>query len=157
VSAVTESAAVDLFLLAEGDMFVGAFGGHMSRLAFELLVGLRGRVVPYVSGTRPVSRVLCLVSRFSPRPLLRRSRSALPADRRTLLSRPRPGFLCMTPGLLIAAHCCSWLLLLSHRPTARARRTHAHIRTDNNGARAVDRAWCFESDLEYGTGFIDFC
>eukprot|EP00802_Teleaulax_amphioxeia_P005716 Tamp_05720.p1 GENE.Tamp_05720~~Tamp_05720.p1 ORF type:complete len:504 (+),score=81.20 Tamp_05720:1294-2805(+) len=70
VSAVTESAAVDLFLLAEGDMFVGAFGGHMSRLAFELLVGLRGRVVPYVS---------------------------------------------------------------------------------------VDRAWCFESDLEYGTGFIDFC
>jgi hypothetical protein len=29
---------------------VGAFGGHMSRLAFELLVGLRGRVVPYVSG-----------------------------------------------------------------------------------------------------------
>ena len=50
VSAVTESAAVDLLLLAEGDMFVGAFGGHMSRLAFELLVGLRGRVVPYVSG-----------------------------------------------------------------------------------------------------------
>jgi len=50
VSTVTASAAVDLFLLAEGDMFVGAFGGHMSRLAFELLVGLRGRVVPYVSG-----------------------------------------------------------------------------------------------------------
>ena len=50
VSTVTASAAVDLFLLAEGDMFVGAFGSHMSRLAFELLVGLRGRVVPYVSG-----------------------------------------------------------------------------------------------------------
>ena len=50
VSTVTASAAVDLFLLAEGDMFVGAFGGHMSRLAFELLVG---RVVPYVSGQVP--------------------------------------------------------------------------------------------------------
>ena len=64
MSAVTESAAVDLFLLAEGDMFVGAFGGHMSRLAFELLVGLRGRVVPYVSGTCPVSRAPLLSVRM---------------------------------------------------------------------------------------------
>jgi hypothetical protein len=62
VSTVTASAAVDLFLLAEGDMFVGAFGGHMSRLAFELLVGLRGRVVPYVSGQRhpPSPPLFCL-------------------------------------------------------------------------------------------------
>jgi len=31
-------------------MFIGSFGGHMSRLAFELLVGFKGRVVPYFSG-----------------------------------------------------------------------------------------------------------
>ena len=57
------------------------------------------------------------------------------------------------------ADCSSLLQLVAAAlaQAARARRTHAHIRTDNNGARAVDRAWCFESDLEYGTGFIDFC
>lgn len=94
VSTVTASAAVDLFLLAEGDMFVGAFGSHMSRLAFELLVGLRGRVVPYVSGQRPPAPPLvCLFFCFvtpppSPRTLLALALYVPPAS--ALYVPPRP-------------------------------------------------------------------
>jgi hypothetical protein len=96
VSTVTASAAVDLFLLAEGDMFVGAFGGHMSRLAFELLVGLRGRVVPYVSGQRhPPSPPLFFAFFFcfvppppSPRTLLALALYVPPASALYLPSRP---------------------------------------------------------------------
>ena len=51
--AVTESALVDLLLLAEGDMFVGTFASHLSRLTFELMVARRGYFPPYASVDYP--------------------------------------------------------------------------------------------------------
>uniref|UniRef100_A0A7S0EW27 EGF-like domain-containing protein n=1 Tax=Hanusia phi TaxID=3032 RepID=A0A7S0EW27_9CRYP len=53
VSLVALSSLVDVFLLSAGDYFVGSFGGHMSRLAFELMVGRKGFLVPYESVDRP--------------------------------------------------------------------------------------------------------
>ena len=49
---VAQSAFLDLMLLSRGHYFVGSFGGHMTRLAFELMVARRGRVVPYISVDR---------------------------------------------------------------------------------------------------------
>lgn len=50
---VTESALVDLLLLAEGDLFVGTFASHLSRLAYELMVARLGYFPPYSSVDYP--------------------------------------------------------------------------------------------------------
>eukprot|EP00293_Proteomonas_sulcata_P007987 CAMPEP_0184302144 /NCGR_PEP_ID=MMETSP1049-20130417/12194_1 /TAXON_ID=77928 /ORGANISM="Proteomonas sulcata, Strain CCMP704" /LENGTH=290 /DNA_ID=CAMNT_0026613355 /DNA_START=336 /DNA_END=1208 /DNA_ORIENTATION=+ len=50
---ISQSAILDLLLLSQGDYFIGSFGGHMSRLAFEMMVGKHGFVVPYISVDKP--------------------------------------------------------------------------------------------------------
>ena len=52
-AAVADSTMLDLLLLAEADYFVGGFGSHFGRLAFELSVAAKGRVPAYASVDYP--------------------------------------------------------------------------------------------------------
>ncbi|EKX31626.1 hypothetical protein GUITHDRAFT_166851 [Guillardia theta CCMP2712] len=50
---ITQSALIDLFLLSQGNFFVGSFASHFSRLAFELMVARLGFFPPFASVDYP--------------------------------------------------------------------------------------------------------
>eukprot|EP00602_Paraphysomonas_sp_CaronLab_P007561 CAMPEP_0185022302 /NCGR_PEP_ID=MMETSP1103-20130426/5009_1 /TAXON_ID=36769 /ORGANISM="Paraphysomonas bandaiensis, Strain Caron Lab Isolate" /LENGTH=207 /DNA_ID=CAMNT_0027554307 /DNA_START=670 /DNA_END=1293 /DNA_ORIENTATION=- len=52
---VTLSAAADLQLMQRGDIFVGAFSSHFSKLSFYLMAGARMRIPPFISLDHPLS------------------------------------------------------------------------------------------------------
>lgn len=52
---VTLSAVADLTLLQAGDIFLGAFTSHFSKLTFYLMVGQQMRIPPFVSLDYPLS------------------------------------------------------------------------------------------------------
>jgi hypothetical protein len=54
-SLVTPSAVADLFLMKFGDLFLGAFTSHFSKLSFYLLVGTKMSLLPFVSLDYPLS------------------------------------------------------------------------------------------------------
>lgn len=47
--AEAQALLIDIFLLAEGDVFVGKFTSNIDRIAFALMCINRGGLVPYIS------------------------------------------------------------------------------------------------------------
>lgn len=54
-SIVTFSAVCDLFLMRFGDIFLGAFTSHFSKLSYYLMVGTKFALLPFVSMDYPLS------------------------------------------------------------------------------------------------------
>jgi hypothetical protein len=54
-SLVTNSAVCDLFLMRFGDIFLGAFTSHFSKLSYYLMIGTKFALLPFVSMDYPLS------------------------------------------------------------------------------------------------------
>ena len=46
---LAESTLIDIFLLSQGDYFVGKFTSNIDRIAYARMCGVKGGLVPYIS------------------------------------------------------------------------------------------------------------
>lgn len=54
-SVVTFSGVIDLFLMKFGDIFLGAFTSHYSKLSYYLMIGTKMKLLPFISLDYPLS------------------------------------------------------------------------------------------------------